>query len=468
LASQQFKSFTQRLGLLCLALALSPAWAQKRVALLIGNSNYQNEIFLPNPVRDIALLEGVLQKLGFAVEKLQDQDKIGMDLAINRFVTKSAGADTALVFYAGHGTQPSKGGRSYLLPVNAQVKDDETLEAYGVPAEDIANKLEQSSNSAKLRLVILDACRSRTNARGGDRGLAPPKATDRFTLVAYSTEDNKTADDGKGVNSPYAKALAQQLPRMGKEPVRLVFEATAAEVRKTTQDKQRPRTYGDLESRIGLDGVQLASLSIEPVDAAKPAWEAAQRAHTDRGYKAFLAEYGSSSYAGAARVALAALEPAPQPRPGTPVQVPVAQPPAPVQTQQATETIDGRYQILAGGAEVKDMKTGLVWQRCSVGQTWSGVTCDGKAKTFSFDEAQKLAGTGWRVPGKDELASLIDRREGTPAINKTAFPNIRLEWFWSSSVGDGSLAWLVLFGNGNVSYSYRSHPSAVRLVRASQ
>ena len=124
--------------LLFLALLLgfgSSAQAARRVALLIGNSQYQHETVLPNPVRDVALLERTLTELGFAVDKAVNLDKRGMELAINRFASKTAGADTALVFYAGHGTQPSKGGRSFLLPVNAQVTDDETLETDGVPAE---------------------------------------------------------------------------------------------------------------------------------------------------------------------------------------------------------------------------------------------------------------------------------------------------------------------------------------------
>jgi len=243
----------------------SPAHA-KRVALLIGNSEYQHEIRLPNPVRDTRLLEAQLVKLGFSVERLGNLDKRGMELAINRFVSKSSGADTALVFYAGHGTQPSKGGRSYLLPVNAKVEDDETLEADGVLAEDIATKLEAVSNPAKLRLVILDACRSRTKARGNGRGLAPPRATDSFTLIAYSTKDGETADDGDRTHSPYAQALARNLPRLAQEPVRRVFEAVAKEVREDTDNKQRqyPRTYGDLESDIGLDGRLLASVAPEP------------------------------------------------------------------------------------------------------------------------------------------------------------------------------------------------------------
>jgi formylglycine-generating enzyme required for sulfatase activity len=311
--------------LLCLALALPTTWAQKRVALLVGNGQYQHESVLANPVNDVRLLANVLRgaPLNFKVEVLENQDRREMDLAIKRFVRESTGADTALLYYAGHGAQPTKGGRSYLLPVNAKAVDDDSLEADGILAESIASQLEQQAIPAKLRLVVLDACRNTrltSSSRSSVRGLAPPARTDSYTLIAYSTDANSVAQDGVGgVNSPYAKALAQHLPRVAQEPVRVIFEDTAKDVRTATRQAQAPRTYGDLESRVGLDGLQVASLRAEPEPPAPgpsaaqieaQAWTAAQRGNTTGVYNAYLREYPDGSYAGAARVALASLEPA--------------------------------------------------------------------------------------------------------------------------------------------------------------
>ena len=67
----------------------------------------------------------------------------------------------------------------------------------------------------------------------------------------------------------------------------------------------------------------------------------------------------------------------------------------------------GRYQVLADGSEVKDVQTWLTWARCGVGQRWDGNTCAGQTKRFTFDDAQKLAGNGWRVPTVRELHSLV-------------------------------------------------------------
>jgi hypothetical protein len=144
---------------------------------------------------------------------------------------------------------------------------------------------------------------------------------------------------------------------------------------------------------------------------------------------------------------------------------------------------------------VLDKATGLVWQTCSVGQTWDGKTCAGQAKTFNFFEAQNLTKDGWRVPTIRELYSLIycstwqtkdrvDLQDGGPAIpnlcvgnyskptiNTTAFPQTPPTGFWSSSpyVGNSSNAWYVSFNGGLVNdLSRNDYYGRVRLVRASQ
>lgn len=159
--------------------------------------------------------------------------------------------------------------------------------------------------------------------------------------------------------------------------------------------------------------------------------------------------------------------------------------------QSAGETLDGRYQILAGGAEVQDLTTGLVWQRCSVGQRWSGSGCAGEAQTFTFQQAQTQSGNGWRVPTVRELQSLRvcsqgfssvkeDLQDGKaqvpsdcagandrPTLHKGAFPQTPASWYWTSSprAGDSGYAWFVLFDYGGVNSYYRTMHLHVRLVR---
>ncbi len=124
---------------------------------------------------------------------------------------------------------------------------------------------------------------------------------------------------------------------------------------------------------------------------------------------------------------------------------------------------------------VTHKRTGLVWQRCAVGQTWTGSSCSGSADTYTYDEAITLtdnfAGhSDWRVPNANELASLVKYDAVSSAINQDQFPNTPVDAFWSSSpyVGSADVALYVNFNYGAVYGNYRYLSLPVRLVRASQ
>jgi hypothetical protein len=124
------------------------------------------------------------------------------------------------------------------------------------------------------------------------------------------------------------------------------------------------------------------------------------------------------------------------------------------------------------GAEVTDKRTGLVWARCSVGQSWNGSTCTGSVSSLTHEAAlQHAAGQGsWRLPSVKELASLADRGCSYPAIDVTAFPGAPSVKYWSSSphVGFFDSAWVVSFDIGSARNNSRNEYEAVRLVRESQ
>ncbi len=134
---------------------------------------------------------------------------------------------------------------------------------------------------------------------------------------------------------------------------------------------------------------------------------------------------------------------------------------------------DSRYELQNGGAEVWDKQTDLIWQRCSLGQSWDGSACTGAATRHTWQqalEAAKAAGGGWALPDKRELQSLVERGCNNPAINSTVFPNTPSSWFWSSSsvAGYGGTAWGVGFYYGNDPNDLKDYGSYVRLVRARQ
>lgn len=128
------------------------------------------------------------------------------------------------------------------------------------------------------------------------------------------------------------------------------------------------------------------------------------------------------------------------------------------------------------GGEVTDNRTGLVWARCSVGETWSGSECTGTVSTPTHEQALQLArlATGWRLPNVKELSSIVDKGCQNPSIDSTVFPYpaTRWIWYWTSSPlvgGGGTNAWVVNFSSGVVNHGDRqTGANAVRLVRASQ
>ncbi|MBP6583516.1 MAG: DUF1566 domain-containing protein [Chromatiaceae bacterium] len=152
-----------------------------------------------------------------------------------------------------------------------------------------------------------------------------------------------------------------------------------------------------------------------------------------------------------------------------------------------SESPSDRYRYVGKDQDiVEDTRTKLQWQRCSLGQTWTGATCAGEERISKWAEAQGVAPAGWRLPTKDELASLVYCSTGEPAywktatetcegayasptISITAFPNTPASWFWSSSpyADDSNKAWGVLFNHGIVYYYFKDHVGYVRLVRGS-
>ena len=140
-------------------------------------------------------------------------------------------------------------------------------------------------------------------------------------------------------------------------------------------------------------------------------------------------------------------------------------------------TVNSQYIVSANGQEVTDSQTGLVWRRCSEGQTWSGSTCTGFASGFTHEAALSQAtaqtfatNVAWRLPNFKELSSIANRASANPTIDTSAFPSTPSAKFWSSTpyIGDPYYAKYVDFSDGT-SYggNYRPGMSNVRLVRSS-
>jgi tetratricopeptide (TPR) repeat protein len=227
----------------------------KRVALVIGNGRYEAIQQLTNPPNDAQDVAKALERLGFAVSILVDAKRAAMEDALAAFAREARQADTALVFYAGHGLQHQ--GVNYLAPVDARMTDETDLRKF----VRVQNVLEDLQNGKGVRILILDACRDNeaiqqlaatlpksrsATVRGG---LASEKA--EGVIIAYATQPDRVAADGDGRNSPFTAALLKNLPTPGVE-LRTMFTRVRAEVLRTTGGAQRPETSDSLDGEVVL------------------------------------------------------------------------------------------------------------------------------------------------------------------------------------------------------------------------
>jgi len=200
-----------------LVVVSSPAFAEKRIALVVGNSNYQNVARLNNPTNDARLMADTLRGLGFALvgaSAQMDLDKASFDNAVRSFGRQLQGADVALFYYAGHGLQVR--GANYLVPVNANPAREADLD---FELEDVALVLRQMEGSGtRLNLVFLDACRNNPfggrGLRATETGLAQMRAPEG-TLISFATQPGSVALDGNDGHSPFTNALARTIRKPG-------------------------------------------------------------------------------------------------------------------------------------------------------------------------------------------------------------------------------------------------------------
>jgi uncharacterized caspase-like protein len=239
------------------------ALADKRVALVIGNSAYQNVPSLPNPINDATAIAELLRSAGFdVVDSRADLGIAVIRRAIREFADVARDADIAVVYYAGHGIEVD--GTNYLIPVDAILQRDTDVEDEAISMDRLLRILEPVK---RLRLIILDACREnpftrsmkRTIAsRAIGRGLAKVEVVNSDTLVAFSAKAGSTALDGDGKNSPFTTALLNHLATPGLD-LRIAFGQVRDDVLKATANKQEPFVYGSL-------GGGTVSLVPAPVD----------------------------------------------------------------------------------------------------------------------------------------------------------------------------------------------------------
>ena len=313
---------------LALAMPAGSALADKRVALVIGNSAYRNVPQLSNPKNDATDMAAKLSELGFDVVKGEDLDLNGVRNTIREFVGKLDGADMALFFYAGHGLQVN--GSNYIAPVDARLANYIDLDFEMVPMDLILSAMEHST---KTNLIFLDSCRDNplaenlarsmgTRSGAVSRGLAKI-GTGIGSLIAFSTQPGNVALDGKGRNSPFTSALLKHLGTPGGS---LTDELVAVrrDVIAATNGKQVPWDNSSLTGPVLLNEAAPKETSKPQPPVAqegKPAnaqndegqfeitfWNSIKDADSRAYFETYLNQYPAGRFAPIARLKMAEIE----------------------------------------------------------------------------------------------------------------------------------------------------------------
>ena len=296
----------------CLGVGLVTS-ANDRVALVIGNAAYQHAPALANPRNDAEDMAGLLRRLDFAVTEGLDLTDAAMEDRIRAFARQAKAAKVALLFYAGHGMQV--GGVNYLLPVDAQLKDEADL-----PFEAVALDLVLRSMGTGTNLVFLDACRDNPFARGWagagrsaavGRGLTRvAEASASGMFIAFATDPDSIAADGEGRNSPFTAALKRHIETPGLEVNSLLTEVRKT-VLESTGNVQRPWSNSSLSAAfyfVPPPSSPTGDPAPRPVvgapDPAAEAWKQIQATADVRQLERYIAAYPNSPYRTAAEFRL--------------------------------------------------------------------------------------------------------------------------------------------------------------------
>jgi uncharacterized caspase-like protein len=293
------------LGICAACLFGQPASAERRVALVMGNSVYQNVGRLANPVRDSDAMSETFRSAGFDVVELRHDLKVNeMRRALRDFSNSVREADVAIIYFAGHGIEI--GGTNYVIPVDAVLERDIDVFDEAIPLDRLLTVIDPAT---QLRLIILDACRDNpfdrtmkrtTLSRAVGRGLAKVEPSSPNTLIAFAAKAGSTASDGGGKNSPFTAALVKYLPRPGLD-LRKALGFARDEVLKATNNRQEPFIYGSL----GGNDVPLVPAPASPPVAASPPdpgaesrrdYELAERVGTKPVWDSFITKYPSGFY----------------------------------------------------------------------------------------------------------------------------------------------------------------------------
>ena len=311
---------------------------QKRVALVIGNGAYRNAVRLDNAVFDARAVADGFRKLGFQVVDGYDLDIDEMREKVSEFSAALAGAQSAVIYYAGHGVSVDE--ENYLIPTDIVLKSPTDLDLNAIS---VSLLLKEMKREDRVNIVILDACRDnpfaaalakqKTRSLVVERGLSPIDGDlARGTLIAFASDPKSTALDGQtGQHSPFTAAFLDHLFDPG-VTIDTVMSRVRNEVWEKTGHHQLPWVNTSLIGEYELNPhsppastVAAAGPAVTAVDARQSEenllWESAEHSDLPADYKAYLSAFPNGVFAQMAKNRIASTESA---RTATPAAAPQA------------------------------------------------------------------------------------------------------------------------------------------------
>ncbi len=436
---------------------------EKRLALVIGNNQYETFGNLKNPVNDAKALKEILEKRDFKVIYRTNATKRELREAVDEFTKKlKKDGGVGLFFFAGHGIQVD--GINYLIASNSDFTSEEDVDRHALSVNRLIRKMKNAKN--RLNIIILDACRNNPFDRGSSGGLAAVSNA-RGMFIAYATEAGGVTKDGvAGGNGIFTKYLIKHIQEEGLS-IEEVFKRVRRDVYRATNGKQSPGVYnqilGDFYFTLPKNLLATFKLDIKtvPKDAKVELVNVGKVYH--RGMKlkrgnytirvskdGYITKEGDIDLQQNISIRIVLDE---NTRGVNAINNALAKWDKSIFQGKRSYSQKGKH-------TVKDNLTNLIWQASD----------DGKKRTWkdaiNYCKNLELDGiTNWRLPTFNELYYLADRNRFKPAID-TRYFKARNSSYWTSTEykNDLTKAWHIFFDDGGDFYNRKSNKVYVRCV----
>lgn len=514
---------------LLLVISSSSVFAAERVALVIGNNDYEHIGVLKNPIADATAVAEHLTKLGFKlIRPIRENSDVQSNLTLAemqkaRFALVKAAnhAEIAFLYYAGHGASLGKKKEAHIIPINVPEPTlyDENLQYFQSQSLSLDSFLKDITKKAELTVAVFDACREipelyqLAKKVDKDRGLfdkfhpvvSPWRGLGRIKernnqIVAYSGSQGEVVPDGtQSAHSPYTAILLSELDKNPYQEVGDLFREVAYNVSIATGQlaeisiKAKPNHYFFKKSKSATQPPDHVKPTKTEINTYRLMVNVIPKTAKIRILnKALAYRKGMMLTTGKYHIEVSNKNYKTHKQW---IELGRADKSIKISLKKKSGRRIGQY-IDHDNGTISDTKTKLMWKKCSEGQR--GNHCAGTAKTYTWkgavDRFRRVSFAGhndWRIPTIKELRTLIYCSNGTPqyqaldkgcnkdynrtsdgkaAIHNNVFPNTGNWLYWSSSsyaygVGD---AWIVDFNYGNTGSYHKNGINHVRLVRSGQ